>query len=65
MAIAERWERQAKHLGPTLHLENWAAVLENFVTATQKAIAGDMIEADARDLLDRILEATGQNPIKN
>lgn len=65
MAVAERWEREAKHLGPAVHLENRAAILESFVSATQKAIAGDMTEADARDLLDRILEATGQNAIKN
>ena len=64
MATAERWEREAKHLGPAVHLENRAAVLESFVSATQKAIAGDMTEADARDLLDRILESTGQNAIK-
>ncbi len=64
MTIAERWEREAKHLGPAVHLENRAAILESFVSATQKAIAGDMTEADARDLLDRILEATGQNAIR-
>ena len=65
MTIVERWEREAKHLGPAIHLENRAAVLEAFVSATQKAIAGDMTEADARDMLDRILEAKGQSPIKN
>ena len=65
MTIAERWEREAKHLGPALHLENRAGVLEAFVTATQKAIAGEMTETTAREMLDRILEATGQNAIKN
>ena len=59
MTIAERWEREAKHLGPALHLENRAGVLEAFVTAIQKAIAGEMTEATAREMLDRILEATG------
>ncbi len=63
MAIAERWEREAKQLEPALHLQNRAAVLETFVTATQKAVSGGMTEAVAREMLDRILEATGQNPI--
>ncbi len=65
MTIAEKWEREAKHLGPALHLENRAAVLESFVSATQKAVARDVTEADARDVLDRVLEATGQNAVKN
>ena len=63
MAIAERWERQAKQLGPAVHLNQRHAVLETFVTATQKAIAGELTETTAREMLDRILEATGQNPI--
>ena len=65
MAIAERWEREAKHLGPALHLENRDAVLEAFVSATQKAVAGEMTEATAREMLSRILEVTGQNAIKS
>ena len=64
MAIAERWEREAKHLGTALHLENRDAVLETFVTATQKAVAGEMTEVTAREMLDRILEATGQTAIQ-
>ena len=64
MAIAERWEREAKHLAPALHLQNREAVLETFVTATQKAVAGEMTEATAREMLDRILEATGQNAVQ-
>ena len=65
MAIAERWEREAKHLGPAVHLENRSAVLEAFVSATQRAIAGEFTEADGREMLDRLLEATGQGAIKN
>lgn len=64
MAVAERWEREAKHLGAALHLENKDAVLETFVTATRKAVAGEMTEATAREMLDRILEATGQTAIQ-
>ena len=64
MAVAERWEREAKHLGAALHLENRDAVLETFVTATQKAVTGEMTEATAREMLDRILEATGQTAIQ-
>ncbi len=63
MAIAERWERQAKQLAPALHLKNRDAVLETFVTATQKAVSGEMTEATAREMLDRILESTGQNAV--
>ena len=63
MAIAERWERQAKQLAPALHLKNRDAILETFVTATQKAVSGEMTEATAREMLDRILEATGQNAV--
>ncbi len=63
MAIAERSERQAKQLGPAVHLHQRHAVLETFVTATQKAMAGELTETTAREMLDRILEATGQNPI--
>ena len=65
MTIAERWEREAKHLGPALHLENRGAVLEAFVSATQKAVAGELTEATAREMLSRILEATGQTAIKH
>ena len=65
MTIAEKWEREAKHLGPALHLENPAAVLEAFISFTQKAVARDVTEADARDMLDRVLESTGQNAVKN
>ena len=65
LTVAERWEREAKHLGPALHLENRAAVLEAFVSATQRAIAGEFTEADGREMLDRLLEATGQGAIKN
>ncbi len=65
MTIAEKWEREAKHLGPALHLENPAAVLESFISFTQKAVARDVTEADARDVLDRVLESTGQNAVKN
>ena len=64
MPIAGRWAREAKHLGPALHLVNRDAVLEAFVTATQKAVSGEMTEATAREMLDRILEATGQNAIQ-
>ena len=63
MAVAERWERQAKQLAPALHLKNRDAVLETFVTATQKAVSGEMTEATVREMLDRILEATGQNAV--
>ena len=65
MTIAEKWEREAKHLGPALHLENRAAVLESFISFTQKAVARDATEADAREMLDRVLESTGQNAVKN
>jgi integrase len=63
MVIAERWERQAKQLGPAVHLQNRDAVLEAFVDATQKAVAGEMTEVTARGVLDRILESMGQSPI--
>ena len=65
LTIAERWERQAKHLGPAIHLENRAAVFELIVSFTQKTIAGEATEADGRDVVDRLLESTGQNAIKN
>ena len=60
MVIAERLERQAKQLGPAAHLKNRDAVLEAFVAATQKAVAGELTEACAREVLDRILESAGQ-----
>lgn len=59
MVIAERWERQAEQLGSALHLTNRDIVLELFVTATRKAIAGTLTESDARELLDSILHAAG------
>ena len=63
--IAERWERAAKTLGSAIHMENPAAIFETFVTAMQKAAVNEMTEADARNILDRILESTGQGAIKN
>ena len=65
MSIAERWEREAKHLGPALHMENRAVVFEAFVTAPQKAVTGALTEGTDREMLDRLLEATGQDGIKN
>ena len=63
MAMAERWERQARQLGPAVHLKNRDSIMEAFVAATQKAIAGDFTEATARGVLDTILVASGQGTI--
>ncbi len=65
LTVAERWEREAKHLGPAIHLENRAAVFEAIVSFTQKTIAGEATEADGRDVVDRLLESTGQSAVKN
>ncbi len=65
MAMAEMWERQAKQLGPALHLQNRDAILESFIAATQKAIAGDLNESAAREVLDTILKASGEGSIQN
>ena len=64
LALAEKWERQAKLLGPATHLQNRDAILEAFIGATQQAVTGDLSEASAREVLDRIMEATGQGVIK-
>ena len=64
MALAEKWERQAKQLGPAQHLQNREAVLEAFISATQAAIRGDFNEATARGVLDHILHASGNGAIK-
>ncbi len=64
MALAEKWERQAKNLGPAQHLQNREAVLEAFISATQSAIRGDFNEATARRVLDHILHASGNGAIK-
>ena len=65
MTIAVQWERQAKQLGPAVHLKNREAILEAFLDATQRAIAGDFTESVAREVLDTILKASGQGTICN
>ena len=62
--MAEKWERQAKNLGPAHHLQNRDAVLEAFISATQSAVRGDFNETTAREVLDHILRASGNGAIK-
>ena len=64
-AMAEMWERQARQLGPAVHLKNRDAVLESFIVATQKAITGDLNETTAREVLNSILQASGTGTIQS
>ncbi len=64
MSLAERWERQARILRKGLPSKDTELVLETFITATQRAVAGELTEATAREMLNRILEITDQSPLK-
>lgn len=63
LAVAERWQREADLLRKSERLQNKEAVLEMFVSATQRAEQNDFSEATARNVLNEILTASGQNPM--
>ena len=65
MVVAERWERQARQLSLALHLTDRDIVLELFVTATRKAVAGTLTKSDARELLDSILQAASHEGLRS
>lgn len=65
MALAEKWEREAKILRKASGLTNRDLILESFIAATQQAVKGEFTEVVARGILDRILESTGQSPLRS
>lgn len=62
--ICNQWQRGAEALRPSRKLENREQVLEALISATKRAERGEFTEATARDVLDSILKATGQAPMR-
>jgi integrase len=68
-AVTERWQREADTLagrnGPaTLPTAKVPAILERFLELTQKAQAGELTAEDGQGMVNALLVATGQDPLR-
>jgi integrase len=68
-AVADRWQRQADTLagrtGPAaLPASKAPELLERFLTLTQKAQAGELTADDGQAMVNALLVATGQDPLR-
>lgn len=63
-SVAEKWERQARILRKATTTKNRDLVLETFISATQRAVTGELTESTTRELLGQILEATGHSSLR-
>ena len=65
LEVCQRWQREANELGRARKLENKGLVMETFIAATQAAEKGEMTEATVRKMLNELLVASGQSPMRN